>query len=165
MTAPGLPWDDFRLVKTIAQAKGLAGAAEQLGVNHSTVFRRLGQLEESLGVKLFERHRNGCALTAAGKEMAVLAERMDEDVANFTRKLAGQALTPAGELRVTSEVRSAQALSLERGLQRAPCVLRGRRLAAAPQHEEVARTNDPTRSPRSSLPRRRPGRRRRRACR
>src|SRR3954470_1649737 len=89
----------------------------------------------SLGVKLFERHRNGCALTAAGKEMAVLAERMDEDVANFTRKLAGQALTPAGELRVTSEVRSAQALSLERGLQRAPCVLRGRRLAAAPQHE------------------------------
>jgi DNA-binding transcriptional LysR family regulator len=53
-------------------------------------------------VKLFERHRNGCALTAAGKEMAVLAERMDEDVANFTRKLGRQALTPAGELRVTS---------------------------------------------------------------
>ena len=102
MTAPGLPWDDFRLVKTIAQAKGLAGAEEQLGVNHSTVFRRLGQLEDSLGVKLFERHRTGYALTAAGEEMAVLAERMDEDVANFTRKLAGQALTPAGELRVTT---------------------------------------------------------------
>jgi DNA-binding transcriptional LysR family regulator len=102
MAAPGLPWDDFRLVKTIAQAKGLGGAAEQLGVNHSTVFRRLGQLEGSLGVKLFERHRSGYALTAAGEEMAALAERMDEDVANFTRKLAGQALTPAGELRVTT---------------------------------------------------------------
>src|SRR3712207_3814882 len=97
-----LAWDDFRLVRTIAEAKGLAGAAERLGVNHSTVFRRLGQLEEALGTKLFERHRTGYALTTAGEEMAALAERMDEDVASFARKLAGQALSPAGELRVTT---------------------------------------------------------------
>ena len=45
-----LAWDDFRLVKEIAAAKGLTGAAERLGVNHSTVFRRLGQLEEALRV-------------------------------------------------------------------------------------------------------------------
>lgn len=62
-----LAWDDFRLVKTIAEAGGLAGAAERLGVNHSTVFRRLGQLEEELGVKLFERRRTGYALTPAGR--------------------------------------------------------------------------------------------------
>jgi DNA-binding transcriptional LysR family regulator len=89
-------------VKTIAEARGLAGAAERLSVNHSTVFRRLGQLEEDLGVKLFERHRTGYALTAAGEEMAALAERMEEDVATFARKLAGQAVSPAGELRVTT---------------------------------------------------------------
>ena len=97
-----LAWDDFRLVKTIAEAKGLAGAAERLAVNHSTVFRRLGQLEEALGVKLFERHRTGYALTAAGEEMSSLAERMEEDVASFARKLAGQAISPAGELRITT---------------------------------------------------------------
>src|SRR5919107_596080 len=97
-----LAWDDFRLVKTIAEAHGLAGAAERLGINHSTVFRRLGQLEEALGTKLFERHRTGYALTPAGEEMAALAERMDDDVAGFARKLAGQALSPAGELRVTT---------------------------------------------------------------
>jgi DNA-binding transcriptional LysR family regulator len=97
-----LAWDDFRLVKAIAEAKGLTGAAEHLGVNHSTVFRRLGQLEEDLGVKLFERHRTGYALTAAGEEMTMLAERMEEDVATFARKLAGQAVSPAGELRVTT---------------------------------------------------------------
>lgn len=57
-----LPWDEFRLVKVIADAKGLAGAAERLGVNHSTVFRRLGQLEANLGVKLFECHRTGYAV-------------------------------------------------------------------------------------------------------
>ncbi len=100
--AKHLAWDDFRLVKSIAESRGLTGAAERLGVNHSTVFRRLGQLEASLGVKLFERHRTGYQLTAAGEEMQALASRMDEDVASFARKLAGQALSPAGELRVTT---------------------------------------------------------------
>ena len=47
--AKGLAWDDFRLVKSIAEARGLTGAAERLGVNHSTVFRRLGQLDPSGG--------------------------------------------------------------------------------------------------------------------
>lgn len=102
MPDPTLAWDDFRLVKEIAEARGLAGAAERLGVNHSTVFRRLGQIEERLGVKLFERHRAGYALTTAGEEMALLAGRMDDDVASFARKLAGQGIAPAGELRVTT---------------------------------------------------------------
>ncbi|HEY8564064.1 MAG TPA: LysR family transcriptional regulator [Beijerinckiaceae bacterium] len=100
--AQTLAWDDFKLVRTIAEARGLTGAAERLGVNHSTVFRRLGQLEQALGITLFERHRTGYALTAAGEEMAALAERMDEDVSAFARKLAGQAVSPAGELRVTT---------------------------------------------------------------
>ena len=97
-----LDWDDFRLVKIIAEANGLAGAAERLGVNHSTVFRRLGQMEDNLGIKLFERHRTGYVLTPAGEEMSALAEQMDENVTTFTRKLAGQAVAPAGELRVTT---------------------------------------------------------------
>jgi DNA-binding transcriptional LysR family regulator len=97
-----LDWDDFRLVKIIAEANGLAGAAERLGINHSTVFRRLGQMEDNLGVKLFERHRTGYVLTPAGEEMTMLAEQMDENVTTFTRKLAGQAVSPAGELRVTT---------------------------------------------------------------
>jgi DNA-binding transcriptional LysR family regulator len=98
-----LAWDDFRLVKAIADTKGLAGAAERLGVNHSTMFRRLGQIEEALGgVALFERHRTGYALTTVGEEMVALAERMDEDVVAFVRRLAGRELSPAGELRVTT---------------------------------------------------------------
>ena len=73
-----LAWDDFRLVKAIADARGLPGAAALLGINHSTMFRRLGQIEEALGAKLFERHRTGYALTTAGEEMVALAQRMDE---------------------------------------------------------------------------------------
>lgn len=97
-----LSWDDFRLVKTIADAKGLAGAATRLKVNHSTVFRQLAQVEKTLGVALFERHRNGYELTQAGEEMASLAEQMDDDIASFTRKLAGQEMAPSGELRLTT---------------------------------------------------------------
>ena len=82
--------------------KGLPGAAAALGINHSTIFRRLGQIETVLGVKLFERHRTGYALTPAGEEMAAVAERLDEDITGFTRRLAGQEITPAGELRVTT---------------------------------------------------------------
>jgi DNA-binding transcriptional LysR family regulator len=97
-----ISWDDFRLVKAIAEARGLPGAAAQLGVNHSTVFRRLAQIEENLGATLFERRRGGYALTPAGEAMAALAARLGEDIMSFTRKLAGQEFLPSGELRVTT---------------------------------------------------------------
>jgi len=97
-----LQWDDFRLIKAIAEAKGLPAAAAALAINHSTIFRRLGQIEGDLGVKLFERHRNGYALTPAGEEMVAVAKRLDNDITGFTRRLAGQEITPAGELRVTT---------------------------------------------------------------
>ncbi|MGA0597236.1 LysR family transcriptional regulator [Enterovirga sp. CN4-39] len=97
-----LAWDDFRLVKAIAEARGLAGAAADIGVNHSTIFRRLGQLEEALGTKLFERHRSGYAATPAGEEMAALAVRLDADITSFTRRLVGREIAASGELRVTT---------------------------------------------------------------
>ena len=97
-----LSWDDFRYVKAIAGTRSLSGAAETLGVNHSTVFRRLGQIEQQLGSRLFERGRAGYALTPSGEEMVELAERMGEDIVSFERKVTGQDLRPSGELRVTT---------------------------------------------------------------
>ncbi len=97
-----LAWDDFRLVRAVAMARGLPGAATALGVNHSTVFRRLGQIEEALGRKLFERHRAGYALTATGEDMVALAERFDDEINSFTRKIDGSEIVPEGELRVTT---------------------------------------------------------------
>ncbi|MDC7784124.1 LysR family transcriptional regulator [Rhodoplanes sp. TEM] len=97
-----LAWDDFRLIKAIADARTLPAAATLLGINHSTVFRRLGQIEAALGTPLFERHRAGYAATAAGEEMIAVARRMDDDVAAVTRRLAGQEVSPSGELRVTT---------------------------------------------------------------
>lgn len=101
-TTSSVAWDDFRLIKAIAEARSLPAAAELIGLNHSTVFRRLGQIEENLGTRLFERHRSGYVPTPAGEEMAVLAERLETDIAGFTRRLAGREILPAGELRVTT---------------------------------------------------------------
>src|SRR3954453_15966171 len=97
-----LAWDEFRMVKAIADAKGLPAAAERLGVNHSTVFRRLRQIEAALGVPLFERHRLGYVATSAGGGMGALADRLDEAITAFTREVSGREPSPAGELRVTT---------------------------------------------------------------
>jgi DNA-binding transcriptional LysR family regulator len=97
-----LAWDDFRLVRAIADQRSLGGAAEALGVNNSTVFRRLNALEDHLGVRIFERARSGYLLTSAGEEMVALATRMAESIIEFERRIAGQDVRPSGELRVTT---------------------------------------------------------------
>jgi len=97
-----LAWDDLRLVKAVAETGSLPGAADRLGVNHSTVFRRLKQIEETLGLALFEKSRAGYTATACGEEVIAIAERIDEDVSGFMRKLAGHEFAPAGELRVAT---------------------------------------------------------------
>lgn len=97
-----LAWDDFRLVRAVAETGSLPAGAAALGLNHSTVFRRLRQIEAMLGLVLFERHRSGFAPTSAGEEIIATAARMDIDVTDVLRRLSGQAPSPTGELRIST---------------------------------------------------------------
>ena len=97
-----MDWDDFRLVRAVAEAGGLTRAAERLGINPSTAFRRLAGIEANLDTALFDRHRAGYVPTAAGLAMMAAAARMAGDVERFTRELAGQDRNPVGELRITA---------------------------------------------------------------
>ncbi len=97
-----ISWDDFRLIKAIADGHSLVAAASSLGLNHSTLFRRLGQLEKDLGVRLFDRSRTGYLPTTAGQEMIDLAARMASDIVDFERRVAGRDVMPAGDLRITT---------------------------------------------------------------
>jgi len=97
-----LSWDEFRLVKSIADSRSLVGAAEALGLNHSTIFRRLGTVETAIGARLFERSRSGYQPTAAGEEMIELATQMSESITEFERRVAGRDVKPSGDLRVTT---------------------------------------------------------------
>lgn len=56
-TRSHLAWNDFEVVLVIATAGSLSGASRTLGVSHATIFRRLGDIEQRLGVTLFERSR------------------------------------------------------------------------------------------------------------
>lgn len=95
-------WDDLRYVLAVASAKSLAGAARDLGVNHTTVLRRVGAFEKQLGLRLFERLPSGYVLTAGGEELVAAARHIDDTVAVLDRKLAGQDLKLSGVLRVTA---------------------------------------------------------------
>jgi DNA-binding transcriptional LysR family regulator len=97
-----LDWDDLRLALAIAQKGTLSGAARHLRVTHSTVFRRLGAIEQTLGVRLFERFRDGYAPTPAGEAAAMVAKRVAEEVVSLERQLSGQDLRPSGSVRITT---------------------------------------------------------------
>jgi DNA-binding transcriptional LysR family regulator len=93
---------DLRLVLAIGRAGTLLGGARALGMDHSTAFRRLNALERELGVRLFERARDGYVPTAAGEAAIAAAGRVDEEMAALERRLAGADLRPSGVVRVTT---------------------------------------------------------------
>lgn len=97
-----MDWDDLRLVLAVAQEGTLSGAARRLRVTHSTVFRRLGAIEKSLGVRLFERFRDGYSATPAGETAAALAGRFADDFVALERRLSGQDLSPSGTVRIAT---------------------------------------------------------------
>jgi len=97
-----LNWDEFRLIKAIADSHSLVGAAEMLGLNHSTVFRRLTALESAIGMRLFERSRLRYQPTAAGEAMINVASGVGESIIEFERRVAGRDIKPSGGLRLTT---------------------------------------------------------------
>jgi DNA-binding transcriptional LysR family regulator len=97
-----LAWTDLQYVLAVADAGSLAKAATSLGVNHTTVLRRVGAFERSLGVKLFARSPTGYVLTASGEEIAAAARAMADTVDGIERTVAGRDLRLTGNVRVTT---------------------------------------------------------------
>jgi DNA-binding transcriptional LysR family regulator len=75
-----MQWDDLRFFLGVARAGQLARAAAQLGVDATTVGRRLRRLEAALGQTLFEQTKDGQALTEAGERLRERAEMMERQV-------------------------------------------------------------------------------------
>lgn len=98
----GTNWDDLRYVLAISRGGGLAPAARQLGVNSSSVYRRLEALEAQLDVRLFERLRSGYTLTEAGEALAETAERMEAEALSVERRVLGTDLKLEGHIRLST---------------------------------------------------------------
>ena len=86
-----IDWDDVRYFLAVARGGSVRAAAERLGVNHSTVLRRIAQLEERLGVHMFEKLPSGYRLTAAGEEVLEFAEPDGSVVAPAWRRASSGA--------------------------------------------------------------------------
>lgn len=95
-------WDDLRVVLAIARAGDLRKAAAAVGVNHSTMFRRLNALERALGSKLFERLATGYRATDSGQRLLEAAERMETEALALDRDLTGRDTRLTGTVRVTA---------------------------------------------------------------
>ncbi|WP_448187809.1 LysR family transcriptional regulator [Azospirillum sp. sgz301742] len=95
-------WDDFRFFLAVARHGSLSGAARALGVNHTTVLRRVAGLEATAGVQLFVRLPAGYALTTEGEEVLAIAARVEEDIAAASRRLSGKDARVGGSLSVTT---------------------------------------------------------------
>jgi molybdenum-dependent DNA-binding transcriptional regulator ModE len=97
-----IDWDDLKLALAVARGGGLSGGAKLLGINHATVFRRLNALEKVLGVRLFERFRDGYSATPAGERLVAMAERVEAEVIDASLALSGQDVRLEGPVRITT---------------------------------------------------------------
>lgn len=84
-------WSDLRYFLELARAGSHAAAARRLQVEHTTVARRLQRLELLVGQPLFERGRQGWALTPAGQQLLPHAEAMESAALAALEDLGGAA--------------------------------------------------------------------------
>ncbi|MFD0276390.1 LysR family transcriptional regulator [Kitasatospora sp. NPDC127111] len=96
--------DDLRHLLAVARTGRLVAAADALGVDHTTVSRRITALERSLGVRLMERGPEGWALTAAGKAVAESARAIEDALVHVVDAVSGQEDAPSlhGTVRVSA---------------------------------------------------------------
>lgn len=96
-----MDWNDLRYFLAITRAGSLVRAGKELGVEHTTVARRLSALETALGCKLFARGPDGLTLTEAGKEVLPSAEAMATHASDILRKATGGDAKVEGLVRLT----------------------------------------------------------------
>lgn len=107
---PDLKWDDVRLFLALCSSRNLSQAGKRLGMDASTVSRRLNALEESLATTLFDRGRDGVSLTDAARNLEPIAEEMAGVAARFSGEVDRLERDVSGEVRLASPVDAAQVL-------------------------------------------------------
>lgn len=94
-----LDWDDVRYFLEVARQGRLTAAARVLQVEHSTVARRVGALEQRLALRLFDRLPKSWNLTSEGEQLVAYARRIEDEALAFSRASMG-----VGSLRGTVRI-------------------------------------------------------------
>jgi DNA-binding transcriptional LysR family regulator len=95
-----MDWDHLRIFLAVARQGGLLAAAHRLGLNHSTIARRLDALELSLGTSLFDRRPGGCVLTQAGERLLPVAEKIELELLGITDVIREEEDEVSGTVRI-----------------------------------------------------------------
>jgi DNA-binding transcriptional LysR family regulator len=94
-------WDDLRHLLAVARHGSTLAAGRALGVDQSTVQRRLAELERRIGQSLVRRQPTGYRLTELGQEMLPFAETVERSVQAFERQLRTLGTEAVGVIRMT----------------------------------------------------------------
>ncbi|WP_137885698.1 LysR family transcriptional regulator [Pseudomonas sp. 2FE] len=95
-----MDWDNLRYFLELSRAGKLTAAARRLGVDHTTVSRRVQALEKSLEAQLFIRAAAGYSLTEAGRNLLPQAEAMESACSAIEQSRAGPGDTLSGQVRI-----------------------------------------------------------------
>ncbi|MGZ3422276.1 MAG: LysR family transcriptional regulator [Polyangiales bacterium] len=95
-------WRDFEVLLAVHRSGSHRAAARTLGVDPTTVGRRLAALDEAMRARMFDRTPQGLVLTAAGKAVLPRAERVEAEMVAAARELEGADARVAGSVRVTA---------------------------------------------------------------
>jgi len=95
-----LDWDNLRVFLELTRSQGLVDAAKKLGIDHSTVSRRIKRFEEQVGSQLFDRNNHGYTLTADGYRLVEYAERIESTVYAATEELGDHNRLLSGQVRL-----------------------------------------------------------------
>jgi DNA-binding transcriptional LysR family regulator len=97
----GVRWDDVRVFLAAQRHGSLGAAGVRLGMDTSTVSRRLAALEAALGARLFDRSREGLVPTRSAEIVLPAAEAMEAAHGRFARDASGQEAAAEGVVRVS----------------------------------------------------------------
>ena len=98
--ADSFDWNALQSFLAVARAGRLTLAARRLGIDHSTLSRRLRDLEGRLQSQLFERSVNGYVLTPQGEQLLHAAQAMESVAFGVLKDVAGASLRIAGTVRI-----------------------------------------------------------------
>lgn len=95
-----LRWDDVRLFLALCRARTVSEAGRALGVDASTVSRRLVALEEAMAATLFDRNHEGVSATKAAEDLLPVAVEMEEAMTRFANAAQGLEREVSGLVRI-----------------------------------------------------------------
>ncbi|WP_297622025.1 LysR family transcriptional regulator [Nocardia sp.] len=81
--------DDLLVLLSVGRTGRYVSAAEELGLNHTTISRRIAALEHALGGRVLTRSAGSWELTDLGREALTAAETIESAVRSLTSDQAG----------------------------------------------------------------------------